>query len=532
MSVLLHPAFLSASAMIVVGALAVWYLIIGRHDDDGQDDGDDLSPKRVSAGAGGGHEADDRSPGTAITPRSGAHQNEQEGEGAPVAGVTASRPDVGFDDVAGLEDAITELQELQDYLLDPVRFRAVGAELPRGVLLHGPPGNGKTLLARALAGETGVPFHSVSAASFVEQYVGVGAARIRSLFEQAKEDTPAIVFIDELDAVGRRRSDSDGGGREFDHTLNQLLVELDGTEGGEGVLILGATNRPELLDDALTRPGRFDRRIAVRQPDLAGREQILRLHAEDRPVAGNVDWTKVAQDTAGLSAAELAGIVNEAALLAARGHQRWLTTESVDEAMARVRRGTRRSRLLDDRDKHRLAVHEAGHAVLGVRLRDVIPPAQVSIVARAGSRHSPWWSADDREVLTKRELMAQLIALLGGRAAEQLILGEPSTRAEDDLEDAAELARQMISRWAMTGRYELAGEDIPAAASAPGVRTMVDKAERAARQILTDHSLSLKRVAHGLVRCETLRAEEVEALVSRGDHTERRAVGARAGSSR
>ncbi len=430
----------------------------------------------------------------------------------PTPEVTSDHPTVTFADVAGLDEAIAELDEMRDYLADPQRFLAVGAELPRGVLLCGPPGNGKTLLARALAGETGVPYHYVSAASFVEQYVGLGAARIRQLFTTAKRNAPAIVFIDELDAVGRRRSSGTAGDREFDHTLNQLLVELDGFTGSSGVLILGASNRPELLDPALVRPGRFDRRIQIDRPDVAGREAILRLYAGRRPFSRQVDWREVASQTAGLSGAELANVVNEAALLAARRHRTRISAEDVDEAIARVSSGPRSSRIMGEEQKRLIATHEAGHAVLALLLRGVTPPTRVSIVNRANAMaRSPWSLGDDREVSTKRELMAQLIVLLGGRAAETIVFGEPSTRPEDDLDDAAKLARQMVERWGMTGHFELAGRgqnhEMRAAtvmASDPAVRKLLMDAEQAARSILRDNLPNVRAVADALVRRETL----------------------------
>ncbi|MEO7443662.1 MAG: AAA family ATPase, partial [Acidimicrobiales bacterium] len=369
---------------------------------------------------------------------------------SPIAGLASDQPTVTFADVAGLDEAIAELREVTEYLSDPERFRQLGAELPRGILLQGLPGCGKTLLARALAGETGVPFYFVSAASFVEKFVGLGAARVRELFAEAKRNAPSIVFIDELDAVGRRRDADAGGGREFDNTLNQLLVELDGFGGSSGVLLLGATNRPELIDPALMRPGRFDRRIEISRPDVIGREKILRLHAAKRPFSGRVDWAVIASNTAGLSAAELANIVNESALLAARRYRQMISPEDLDEAAARVLSGTRSSRLMDDDEKQLVAAHEAGHALLSVLVKGMQTPAQVSIVGRAGMvEKSAWAGDDDRGSLTKRDLLARLIVLLGGRAAELNLFGEPSTGAEDDLKHAATLARRMVEKWAM-----------------------------------------------------------------------------------
>ncbi|HEX9316191.1 MAG TPA: AAA family ATPase, partial [Actinomycetota bacterium] len=274
--------------------------------------------------------------------------------------LTSDQPTVTFSDVAGLDEVVAELKEVKDYLTNAERFKALGAQLPRGMLLYGPPGSGKTLLARALAGETGVPFYSVSASSFVEVYVGIGAARVRQLFEEAKKNTPSIVFIDELDAVGRRRSADVGGDREFDHTLNQLLIELDGFAMSEGVVLIGATNRPELIDPALLRPGRFDRRMHVDKPDVNGRHAILRLHASRRPFSGKIDWMSVAHRTPGLTGAELANIVNEASFLAARRQRPTISDEEVEEAVDRVSSGAKSNRVLSDDQKRLIAYHEAG----------------------------------------------------------------------------------------------------------------------------------------------------------------------------
>ncbi|MGI9118685.1 MAG: ATP-dependent metallopeptidase FtsH/Yme1/Tma family protein [Acidimicrobiales bacterium] len=442
-------------------------------------------------------------------------------------------PPVTFADVAGLDEAIEELREVKEYLADPERFRALGAELPKGILLCGHPGNGKTLLARALAGEAGVPFYFVSASSFVEQYVGLGAARIRSLFEQAKgQDSPAIVFIDELDAIGLKRSGGGSGEREFDHSLNQLLVELDGFASSSGVLILGATNRPELLDPALVRPGRFDRRIQIDRPDFAGRLAILRLYAARRPMSRQVDWEEVASQTTGLSGAELANLINEASLLAARRYRTKITADEVHEAVARVSGGARSSRLIGEDEKRLIAYHEAGHALLSLLLKNVKIPPRVSIVPRAVSSDKSAWSfGEDRSTLTKRELMAQLIVLLGGRAAEVATFGEPSTRSEDDLDDAAKLARKMVERWAMTGRFELAGRDGDAVTrsrtesrSEPAVAKLLSQAEQAARSILQENGPRLVAVAEHLVHSETLTVAEMARAAGLPNPAEERIV--------
>ena len=445
---------------------------------------------------------------------------------------TLDGPPVTFADVAGLDEAIEELREVKEYLADPGRFRALGAELPKGILLCGHPGNGKTLLAKALAGEAGVPFYYVSASSFVEQYVGLGAARIRSLFEQANgQDSPAIIFIDELDAIGLKRSGGGNGEREFDHTLNQLLVELDGFAASSGVLILGATNRPELLDPALVRPGRFDRRIQIDRPDFAGRLAILRLYAAKRPMSRQVDWADVATQTTGLSGAELANIINEASLLAARRHRTKITADEIEEAVVRVSGGARSSRLIDEEEKRLIAYHEAGHGLLSLLLKNVKIPPRVSIVPRTTTTKSAWSFGDDRQTLTKRELMAQLIVLLGGRAAEVATFGEPSTRSEDDLDDAATLARKMVERWAMTGRFELAGRDEDAVTrsrtesrSEPAVAKLLSQAEQAARSILEDNAPRLIAVAEHLMHQETLTVREMAHVAGLPDPADERVI--------
>lgn len=438
----------------------------------------------------------------------------------------ATRPAITFDSLAGLDGPITELQEVAEYLRDPERFRALGAELPKGILLHGPPGCGKTMLAKALAGEAGVAFHSVSATEFVEQYVGTGAKRVRSLFQDAEKNAPAIVFVDELDAIGRQRSEDNSGGHEFDHTLNQLLIELDGFLSHAGVVVIGATNRPELIDSALVRPGRFDRRVQLERPDPIGRQSILELHAGTRPVADDVDWAAVAANTSGISAAELANLVNEAALLAARRGHSELMPEDVDEAETRVLSGTPNDRRPQKRDEwFRVAVHEAGHAALSLVLRGIKPPARVSIIDRAGgSASSPWEQKDDRQTLTTRQLRTRLILLFGGRAAELQAFGEPSTRAEDDLEHAADLARRMVERWAMTGRYELAGTTngqrtpyVEGSAGAQEVRELLAWAEEAARTILAERDGLLLTIAEALAKRETLSARQLEELFQRSE---------------
>ena len=492
--------FIGASVLIVGGTLAALLVARRKERRDKQRRDRERAPQLVPAAGGD----DEDRVAVAVTD-------------------TADHPTVSFADVAGLDDAIDELLEVSEYLADPDRFRALGAELPKGILLHGQPGCGKTLLAKALAGETGVPFFSVSASSFVEKYVGVGAARIRKLFAEAKGRAPSIIFIDELDALGSRGDAGASGEREFDHCLNQLLVEMDGFAGTEGVLVVGATNRPELVDPALIRPGRFNRSIHIDRLDRDGREQALRLHAATRKVSRNVDWAEVANNTAGLSAADLANVVNEASLFAARRHRPLVAAEDVEEAITRVHSGLRRARVLDDDEKEIVAVHEAGHALLSLLLKGSQPPPRVSIVSRGGAvGKSLWASGDDHEILTKRQLLSQLILLLGGRAAELNQFGEPSNRAEDDLEHAAALGRKMVERWAMTGRFELAGgrkDSLPrqfeGSAGGQEVRHLLSQAERAARTILADHDRQLLAIANALLERETLTAREVAEIGER-----------------
>ena len=527
MRILSNPGFITSTVAILGGtALAIFLTAPGRAKARQRRHPDRRPPERSER-----IERSERSeryvPGT---PGAGAMTP------APIGPVplAAEHETTRFTDLAGLDDAVTELTEVREYLTDPQRFVAVGAQLPRGILLHGPPGCGKTLLARALAGETGVPFYGVSAASFVEQFVGLGAARVRQLFDEAKKTAPSIVFLDELDAIGRSRDNGSSGGREFDHTLNQLLVELDGFAGSSGVLLIGATNRPELIDAALLRPGRFDRRIKVELPDRHGREQILRLHASRRPVSPYVNWAEVAGDTAGLSGSELANIVNEAALLAARRHQASVLPEDVWEAVHRVAAGTGGSaRLIRDEERQLRAVHEAGHALLTLLMRGMRPPARISIVSRQGAFDRSVWggTSEDSDTLTKRELMAKLIVLLGGRAAEMQTFGEPSTRAEDDLKHAARLARRMVEQWAMTGRFELAGSQpdkkmpyIEGSAGGHEVRTLLAGAEHAAMTILGDNNRSLRVIAAALAERETLTADELEQLHAAGPRARQRAA--------
>ena len=365
-----------------------------------------------------------------------------------------SQPRITFDDVADLEEAKEELREIIDFLKNPQRFQALGAKVPKGVLLMGPPGCGKTLLARAGAGEAGVPFFHVSGSEFVEMFVGVGAARVRDLFEQAKANKPCIIFLDELDAVGRLRFAGIGGGHdEREQTLNQLLVEMDGIEQNSGLIVIAATNRPDVLDPALTRPGRFDRRIIIDHPDVKGREAILRVHLKGKPLADDVDIGKLAKQTAGFSGADLANMVNEAAILAARKGRDRITMSDLMEALEKVIVGPeRKSRLLSPQEKRIAAYHESGHALVS-KLLKVREVTKVTIIPRGlAMGYTLNLPQEDRHLMTRQELLDEMTVLLAGRAAEELVFGEVTTGAANDLERATELARRMVCEFGMSER--------------------------------------------------------------------------------
>ncbi|GAC1334021.1 MAG: ATP-dependent zinc metalloprotease FtsH [Candidatus Dormibacteria bacterium] len=441
---------------------------------------------------------------------------------------------VTFVEVAGVEEAVEELAEVKDYLADPSRFLAMGARIPNGILLVGPPGCGKTLLARALAGEAGVPFFSISGSDFVEMFVGVGAARIRDLFREAKKAAPAIVFIDELDAVGRGRTASAVGGQdEREATLNQLLVGLDGFESEPGVVVLAATNRADVLDAALLRPGRFDRRVYVELPDLKGRSGILKVHARGKPMANEVDLDALARRTAGFSGADLSSVVNEAALLAARRGEQEITRALLSEAVERVLAGPeRKSRLIDAGDKRMIAYHEAGHAVVSTILDPTAQVSKISVVARATSGGFTWMTPEVDSVLaTRPQLKARLAVFMGGRAAEEMITGEPSSGAADDLERASVLARRMIYELGMSqnlgpialkmsqARLDAEGgipvpwsEELSSAADREVQALLVDALARA-RTALERHRELLDRVAERLVAVESVEGQELDDLL-------------------
>ena len=369
--------------------------------------------------------------------------------------VNKDMPKVTFADVAGADEAVEELQEIKEFLAEPAKFQAVGAKIPKGVLLYGQPGTGKTLLARAVAGEAGVPFYSISGSDFVEMFVGVGASRVRDLFEQAKANAPAIIFVDEIDAVGRHRGAGLGGGHdEREQTLNQLLVEMDGFDVKANVILIAATNRPDILDPALLRPGRFDRQIAVDAPDMQGRHQILQVHAKGKPMAPAVDLLAVARRTPGFTGADLANVLNEAALLTARAGARVIDDGALDEAIDRVIAGPqKRTRLMSDREKKITAYHEGGHALVAAAMRHTDPVTKVTILPRGRALgYTMVMPTDDKYSTTRNEMLDQLSYALGGRVAEELVFHDPTSGASNDIEKATAIARQMVTQYGMSER--------------------------------------------------------------------------------
>ncbi|MGH4018671.1 MAG: ATP-dependent zinc metalloprotease FtsH, partial [Pseudonocardiaceae bacterium] len=364
-------------------------------------------------------------------------------------------PKTTFGDVAGADEAVEELYEVKDFLSNPGRYQALGAKIPKGVLLYGPPGTGKTLLARAVAGEAGVPFYSISGSDFVEMFVGVGASRVRDLFEQAKQNAPCIVFVDEIDAVGRQRGAGLGGGHdEREQTLNQLLVEMDGFDARGGIILIAATNRPDILDPALLRPGRFDRQIPVAAPDIAGRKAILGVHSKGKPFGRDVDLEGLAKRTVGFSGADLANVINEAALLTAREHGQQITAAALEEAVDRVIGGPRRkSRIISEQEKKITAYHEGGHALAAWAMPDIDPVYKLTILARGRTGgHALTVPEDDKNLMTRSEMIARLVFAMGGRSAEELVFHEPTTGASSDIEQATKIARSMVTEYGMSAR--------------------------------------------------------------------------------
>jgi len=442
-------------------------------------------------------------------------------------------PEVGFGDVAGADEAVDELREIQEFLSDPQRFAAIGAKIPRGVLLVGPPGTGKTLLAKAVAGEAGVPFFTISGSDFVEMFAGVGAARVRDLFRQAKAAAPAIVFVDEIDAVGRHRGTSLGGGHdEREQTLNQLLVEMDGFDSASGVILMAATNRPDILDPALLRPGRFDRHVVVDAPDLVGRKAILEVHSRNKPIGADVDLGMLARRTPGFTGADLANVVNEAALLCGRRRGDTIVMSDVQAAVDRVIAGPeRKSRVMNERESEITAFHEAGHAVVGHFLEHTDPIHKVSIVARG--RALGWTLSlptEDRKTHSRAELCDRLAMLLGGRTAEELIFNDITTGAADDIDRATRLARAMVTEYGMSDavgpqRLMTAEDDTYLGAAArpdysqqvaslvdSEVRRLLDDAHQTARRTLDAQRSTLDALAAALIERETLDEDDLASI--------------------
>ena len=451
--------------------------------------------------------------------------------------VSKDQPKTSFTDVAGVDEAIEELQEVKEYLQNPAKFQAMGAKIPRGVLLYGPPGAGKTLLARAVAGEAGVPFYSISGSDFVEMFVGVGAARVRDLFEQAKTNAPAIVFIDEIDAVGRHRGAGLGGGHdEREQTLNQLLVEMDGFDQRTAVILMAATNRPDILDPALLRPGRFDRHVVIDRPDLEGRKGILRVHARGKPFDETVALDTVAKRTPGFTGADLANVINESALLAARWGKKAIGMREVDEAIDRVMAGPeRKSRIMSDREKRVIAYHESGHALAAHVLPNTDPVHKISVIARGRALgYTLTLPEEDKFMMTREELSDELAMLLGGRVAEELIVGDITTGAANDIERATKIARQMVTEYGMSDaigpltlgqkQHEVfLGRDFAAQPDYSEqvafeidneVRRMIDQAHDEALDILQEQRQKLDQMAALLIERETIDKEEVERLLT------------------
>jgi cell division protease FtsH len=447
-------------------------------------------------------------------------------------------PQNTFVDVAGADEAIAELEEIKDFLANPAKYALLGAKIPKGVLLYGPPGTGKTLLARAVAGEAKVPFYSISGSDFVEMFVGVGASRVRDLFTQAKAHAPAIVFIDEIDAVGRQRGAGMGGGHdEREQTLNQLLVEMDGFEGDSQVILIAATNRPDVLDPALLRPGRFDRQIPVDRPDLKGREEILKVHAKNKPISSDVDLKGFARRTPGFTGADLANVLNEAALLAAREGKKVINDPQLDEAIDRVMAGPqRKSRLMSEEERRVTAYHEAGHALVARALPHTDPVHKITIMPRGRALgYTMVLPEEDRYSTTRNQLLDQLAYSLGGRAAEELIFHDPSTGASNDIEKATALARAMVTQYGMTeaigaiklgsdssapfmgrdyGHQRDYSESIAAIVDSE-VRTFIETAHQEAYDILVENRVILDEMVVELLERETLNKEEIEIIFTK-----------------
>ncbi|HUK72531.1 MAG TPA: ATP-dependent zinc metalloprotease FtsH [Streptosporangiaceae bacterium] len=451
--------------------------------------------------------------------------------------ITKDTPKTTFADVAGADEAIEELQEIKEFLQNPAKFQAIGAKIPKGVLLYGPPGTGKTLLARAVAGEAGVPFYSISGSDFVEMFVGVGASRVRDLFEQAKTNAPAIVFIDEIDAVGRHRGAGLGGGHdEREQTLNQLLVEMDGFDIKGGVILIAATNRPDILDPALLRPGRFDRQIVIDRPDMLGRRGILQVHARGKPLTQDVDLETIARRTPGFTGADLANVINEGALLTARMNAKQISMAMLEEAIDRVMAGPeRKSRVMSEKEKKIIAYHEGGHALVGHALPNADPVHKITILPRGRALgYTMALPTEDKFLITRSEMMDQLAMLLGGRTAEELVFHEPTTGAANDIEKATSIARRMMTEFGMSERLgarkfgtgdgepflgrEMAhtrdySEEI-ASSIDDEVRRLIESAHDEAWEILVQYRDVLDNLVLQLMDKETLSRDEVMRVFS------------------
>jgi cell division protease FtsH len=444
---------------------------------------------------------------------------------------------IGFDDVAGIDEAKEELQEIVTFLKQPEKFTAIGAKIPKGVLLIGPPGTGKTLLAKAIAGEAGVPFFSISGSEFVEMFVGVGASRVRDLFKKAKENAPCLIFIDEIDAVGRQRGAGIGGGNdEREQTLNQLLTEMDGFEGNTGIIVIAATNRPDVLDSALMRPGRFDRQVMVDAPDYKGRIGVLDVHARNKKLAAEVSIEAIARRTPGFSGADLANLLNEAAILTARRRKEAITMLEVDDAVDRVVAGMEGTPLVDSKSKRLIAYHEIGHAIVGTLLKDHDPVQKVTLIPRGQAQGLTWFMPNEEQGLTtKAQLMARIAGAMGGRAAEEEVFGsdEVTTGAGGDLQQVTELARQMVTRFGMstlgpvslessTGEVFLGGSMMSRAEYSEQVATRIDdqvrslaeKGHQIACQIVREHREAIDRLVDLLIDKETIDGEEFRRIMA------------------
>lgn len=452
---------------------------------------------------------------------------------------TDDKRKVRFRDVAGADEEKEELVEIVEFLKDPRKFAELGARIPKGVLLVGPPGTGKTLLARAVAGEAGVPFFSISGSDFVEMFVGVGASRVRDLFETAKKNAPCIIFIDEIDAVGRQRGAGLGGGHdEREQTLNQLLVEMDGFNGNEGIIIIAATNRPDILDPALLRPGRFDRQITVDRPDVKGREAVLRVHARNKPLDESVDLKAIAMRTPGFSGADLENLLNEAALVAARRNKKKIDMSDIDEATDRVIAGpAKKSRVISEKERRIVAFHEAGHTVIGMVLADAEMVHKVTIVPRGqAGGYAVMLPKEDRYFMTKAELMDKITGLLGGRVAEEIVFNEVSTGAHNDFQRATNIARRMVTEFGMSEKLGplqfgqpsgqvFLGRDLHNEQNYSDkiayeidleIQRIIKECYEKAKQVLTQHRDKLDLIANTLLEVETLNAEQIKHLFEHG----------------